>query len=105
MKRWKTHWLSQLAVKESGVDEPELGNPKLDKLVLDKLKELPPWQAPTTYTFWVWPRMAGQSFKEWEPLQVSQLGVAALTSFSVAISGLEEEVIELDDSLRWDKVS
>nr|GFA72734.1 hypothetical protein [Tanacetum cinerariifolium] len=27
---------SQLVVEESGVDEPELGNPRIDKLVLDK---------------------------------------------------------------------
>nr|GFC58582.1 hypothetical protein [Tanacetum cinerariifolium] len=27
-----------LAVEESGVDEQELGNPKLDKLVLNKLE-------------------------------------------------------------------
>nr|GFB60110.1 hypothetical protein [Tanacetum cinerariifolium] len=31
-------WYSQLAVKESGLDEPKLGNPGLDKLVLDKLE-------------------------------------------------------------------
>nr|GEZ88919.1 reverse transcriptase domain-containing protein [Tanacetum cinerariifolium] len=30
--------MSQLAVEESGVDEPELGNSGLDKLVLDKLE-------------------------------------------------------------------
>nr|GFB75584.1 hypothetical protein [Tanacetum cinerariifolium] len=30
--------LSQLTVEESRVDEPELGNPGLDKLVLNKLE-------------------------------------------------------------------
>nr|GFA33599.1 reverse transcriptase domain-containing protein [Tanacetum cinerariifolium] len=37
----------QLAVEESRVDEPELGNPRLDKLVLDKLE--PPLAKPRTY--------------------------------------------------------
>nr|GEU99123.1 hypothetical protein [Tanacetum cinerariifolium] len=47
---------SQLAIEELGLDEPEFGNPGLDKLVL---------------------------------------------AFSATISGSEEEVIELDNSLRW----
>nr|GFA38851.1 reverse transcriptase domain-containing protein [Tanacetum cinerariifolium] len=50
-----------LAAEESGVDEPELGNPELDKLVLNKLE----------------------------------------AAFSAAIFVSKEEVIELDDSLRW----
>nr|GFA36702.1 hypothetical protein [Tanacetum cinerariifolium] len=31
---------SQLAVEESGLDEPELGNPRLDKPMLDKLEDI-----------------------------------------------------------------
>nr|GEV71661.1 hypothetical protein [Tanacetum cinerariifolium] len=67
---------SPLAVEESGVDEPELGNPELDKLVLDKLE-----------------------------VGFDRVKLPKRIAFSAVISGSKEEVIELDDSLRWAEVS
>nr|GEY50122.1 hypothetical protein [Tanacetum cinerariifolium] len=84
---------SQLAVEESGVDEPELGNLGLDKPVLDK-------PAPAAYTFWVWPTVAGQSLTFMRFLLIS-----AISAFSATIFESEEEVIEQDDSLRRAEVS
>ncbi|GJX22528.1 hypothetical protein Tco_0226973 [Tanacetum coccineum] len=76
----------QLAVEESELDEPELGKAGLDESVLDK-PELPQ-------------RIRSEFGQR---IFIKFLLISAISSLRAAISGLEE-VIELDDSLRWAKV-
>nr|GEW53365.1 stromal 70 kDa heat shock-related protein, chloroplastic-like [Tanacetum cinerariifolium] len=119
---------SQLAVKESGVDEPELGNPGLNKMVLDKLES----QLAVEESGLDEPKLGNLGLDKleavliliasvlilikpwWSEIIVQTIAkqimvtlrtfmrfllISAISVLSAIISGSEEEVMELDDSL------
>nr|GEW62682.1 hypothetical protein [Tanacetum cinerariifolium] len=121
--------LEDEAAEESRVDEPELGKSELDRLVPAEKISVALWLVGitlvgsrginilsianggrtngegmrTTTSFIVW----SNCFHLLVNLKtlIRFLLISAISAFSAAISVSEEEVIELDDSLRWAEVS
>nr|GEV77107.1 hypothetical protein [Tanacetum cinerariifolium] len=100
---------SQLVVKESRPDEPELGNLGLDKLeILVLILEI---LILIVLVFiliksW-WSEIIFQTIAKQITITLRTfirfLLIYAISAFSATISGWKEEVTELHDSLRWDE--